>query len=112
MQEALKKKYSLFRIIRGDKGEGSLKSIGKIRVALEMSSDRRDKSDDNLCLYLKKTYKGVCDKCNVMDGDIIKIENGYLRVISVKDAITEQYLHIEEVKILDTGAFDVEVSDV
>ena len=105
MLETEKKKYPLYRI-----GQSRIaRRVGTISVALALTSTRRDEDNDHLCVYLKKSYQGLCDGAEVHQGDIIRLENGErLRVICAATAGREMLLHLESTQIFDTGSFDFE----
>lgn len=104
MLEGEKKKYVLYRI----DSSRVARAQGYINMALYFSSDRRDEDNDHLCVYLKKSYTALCDACDVREGDIIRLGEERLRVISAHGDTSELVLHLESTQILDTGAFDFE----
>lgn len=108
MLEAEKKKYPHYRISERQ----TAKRLGSVNMALYFTSDRRDEDNDHLCVYLKKSYEAICDKADIREGDIIKLENGErLRTLSVAPFGRELLLHLESTQILNTGAFDFEEGD-
>lgn len=99
MLEIEKKKYPVYR---KSEQASDARRICDIRLAFSLSSDRRDIDSDARCIYLKKTYKGICDNCAVKEGDIILAGSERLYVISVAGAHPEMLLHLESVQIIDT----------
>lgn len=110
MLETEKREYPLYKI---DRATSTARFAQKIRGAIYFTSDRRDEDQDGLCVYIKKTYKGICDKADISKSDIIIINGERARVISVSDDTEELILHLESVDVIDTGAVDFEeVSNV
>ena len=105
MLEREKRDYPYYRV---DKETRVAKRMGICRLAVYMTSDRRDVDNQIGALYLKKTYYGVCDAIDIRSGDIVAIDGARARVVSVKERREEQVLHLESVEIIDTGAYDLE----
>lgn len=99
MLEIEKKKYPVYR---KSEQASDARRICDVRLAFSLSSDRRDVDNDARCIYLKKTYKGICDLCDIKEGDIVLAGDERLLVISVADAHPEMLLHLESVQIIDT----------
>ena len=105
MLESEKRNYPLYRINK----DRIARMVGLVRMAIYMTSDRRVEDNDHLCVYLKKSYGAVCDRCDIREADIVRLEDDErVRVISVTGDDSELLLHLESVKILDTGSFDFE----
>lgn len=104
MLEIEKRKYPLWRVNCEDR---TASMIGKINAAIYFVSDRRDEDQDALCVYLKKTYRGICDRCEARQGDIVRLSEGEdARIISIDFVGGEGELHLESTQIIDTGAVD------
>lgn len=105
MLELEKKEYPVYRA----EGENRVATfVENARLAVYMSSDRRDEDMDGLCVYLKKTYRAIADKSGMREGDIVLLGDERARVISITRDGAESILHLESVKIIDTGALDFE----
>ncbi len=110
MFEREKRHYPVYRI---DKETRLATGVCIARAYIYFTSDRRDEDKDHLCVYLKKTYRGLFDPCDIKEGDITSHEGERLRVISVDRTGTEYSVHLESVQIIDTGAYILrEESDV
>lgn len=103
MLENEKRRYPVYR----KQGE-SLVYLCEARMALYMSSDRRDEDKDGLCVYLKKTYRAICDHCQIKQGDTVLRGDERLLVISASEAGSELCLHLESVEIIDTARLEIE----
>lgn len=99
MLEIEKRKYPVYR---KSEQASDARRICDARLALSLSSDRRDVDSSARCIYLKKTYRGICDICDIKEGDIVLVGDERLRVISVATAHPEMLLHLESVQIIDT----------
>ncbi len=104
MLEIEKKKYPVYR---KSEQAGEARHVCDTRLALSLSSDRRDVDNDCRCVYLKKTYRGMCDACDIKEGDIVLIGDERVRVISVAQDGAERLLHLESVQIIDTGYMEL-----
>ena len=102
MLENEKRKYPVYR----KQGEGCV-YLCEARMALYMTSDRRDEDKDGLCVYLKKTYRAICDRCAIKEGDTVLNGNERLLVISVGGVGAELCLHLEGVEIIDTSRLEI-----
>ena len=99
MLEIEKKRLPVYR--KSDEA-GEVRRVCNARIAFSLSSDRRDIDNSARCVYLKKTYRGICDFCDIKEGDIVLSGDEKLRVISVATAHPEMLLHLESVQIIDT----------
>ncbi|MBO5374624.1 MAG: hypothetical protein J6A54_04165 [Clostridia bacterium] len=104
MLENEKKKYKVYRI----NAQRVCKEEGECSLAVYMTSDRRDEDEDGLCVYLKRTYYGICNIMDIRTADIIKIDGRDARVLTVSRDGNELILHLESIEVLDTGAYDYE----
>ena len=104
MLENEKRTYKVYRI----NSQRVCEEIGECHLAVYLTSDRRDEDTDGLCLYLKRTYYGICDIMDIRSADIIKIDGYDARVLTVRKIDSELVLHLESVEIFDTGAYEHE----
>ena len=107
MLEIEKKKYPVYR--KNDEA-GEVRRVCDARIALSLSSDRRDVDNSARCVYLKKTYRGICDFCDIKEGDTVLAGDEKMLVISTAAAHPEILLHLESVQIIDTEYVKLEES--
>lgn len=103
MLENEKRKYPVYRA--SENGVGT--HLCDAKMALFMTSDRRDEDIDKLCVYLKKTYRAICNKCEIKEGDVVLYGQERLRVISVNSHASELCLHLESTQIIDTSSLQI-----
>lgn len=104
MLENEKKKYKVYRTV-AQTAEAEL--VCEINLAMYMTSDRRDVDNSVGCVYLKKTYYGVCDSAELRAGDIVVKDGTRARIISTQADGAEMLLHLESVEIINTGACEI-----
>ena len=101
MLEQEKRDYPVYRA-EGENNEARL--VENARLAVYMTSDRRDEDNDGLCVYLKKTYRAIGEARSIKEGDVVLLGDEKARVISITGDGIELILHLESVRVIDTGA--------